>query len=148
MLSEALAALATSGGTVLAGAIATDAWKVARDGIGRLLGKTGPESRAAVEAQMDANVALVERSSDPERARQALTPMWQLQLTQLLEENPELEADLRQLVRSIEAALPAQQQQWVQMNVARDNSRLFAVQGGNIVYHEGPGPPSDQDRDG
>ncbi|GIF51115.1 hypothetical protein DFJ67_0288 [Asanoa ferruginea] len=136
MLSEALAALATSGGTVLAGAIATDAWKVARDGIGRLFGKAGPESRAAVEAQLDTNVALVERSAEPERARQALAPLWQLQFTQLLEDNPELEADLRELVRQVEAALPAQQQQWVQTNVARDNARLFAVQGGNIVYHE------------
>jgi hypothetical protein len=143
MLSETLAALATSGGTVLAGAIATDAWKVARDGIRRLLGKAGPETRAAVEAQMDANVALVERSSEPERARQALVPLWHLQLTQLLEDSPELEADLRELVRRVEEALPAQQQQWVQTNVARDNSRLFAVQGGNIVYHERPDKDSD-----
>lgn len=136
MLSEALAALAASGGTALVGAMATDAWQVARDGVSRLLGHVGTDRRAALEAQLDANVALVERAHEPDQARQALAPVWQLQLTQLLEERPELETALRDLTTRVQEALPAQHQQWVQTNIARDNSRLFAVQGGNIVYHE------------
>ncbi|GAB4051447.1 hypothetical protein [Catellatospora paridis] len=145
MLSEALAALAVSGGTALVGAMATDAWNVARDGVSRLLKRVGPGRRAAIEAQLDANVALVEGAHDPEQARQALAPVWQLQLTQLLEEDPELEAALLDLTNRIQAALPVQHQQWVQTNIARDNSRLFAVQGGNIFYHEAPPPAGRED---
>ncbi|GAA4727166.1 hypothetical protein [Phytohabitans rumicis] len=145
MLSEALAALAASGGTALVGAMATDAWTVTRAGVSRLLKHVGPGRRDAIEAQLDANVALVERAHDPEQARQALAPVWQLQLTQLLEEHPELETALVDLTTAIQAALPAQHQQWVQTNIARDNSRLFAVQGGNVFYHEAP-PPAGQER--
>jgi hypothetical protein len=143
MLSEALAALAASGGTALVGAMATDAWKVARDGVGRLLGRVSPESQAAIEAQLDANAALVQQAHQPEHARQALAPVWQLQLTQLLEENPELGPALRDLTAQIQNALPAQHQHWVQTNIARDNSRLFAVQGGNVIYHEPSGKGHD-----
>ena len=39
MLSEALAALAATGGTALVGAMATDAWQTARDRVLRLFGR-------------------------------------------------------------------------------------------------------------
>jgi hypothetical protein len=138
MLSETLAALAASGGTVLVEAMATDAWKTARAGVAQLFGRSGPERTAAIVAQLDGNAALVQRADRPEEARQALVPGWQLQLTQLLEDNPELAPALRDLTARIQQTLPAGHQQWVQTNIARDDSRLFAAQGGNVIYHEAP----------
>ncbi|MGV9383550.1 hypothetical protein ACWDRB_47590 [Nonomuraea sp. NPDC003707] len=147
MLTEALAALAASGGTALVGAMATDAWQAARDGTARLFSRRGSQSQAAIEAQLDGNVVLVERDSDPDQARQALLPVWRMQLRQLLEEHPEAGAELQKLIAHIHAALPAPQQQWVQKiqyNIARDNSRLFAVVDGDLHYHDSPSSVSGQ----
>jgi hypothetical protein len=137
MLTDAdLAGLAAAGGRSLVGAMATDAWQVARNGMARLFGRCGAQRRAAVEAQLDANVALVERASEPDQARQRLAPVWELELALLLKGDPESEAELRQLIAHLCDALPLGKQLWVQTNVAHGGSRVFAVQGGNIVYHE------------
>ncbi|MER7775802.1 hypothetical protein ABTZ21_12415 [Streptomyces sp. NPDC096191] len=138
MLTEALAALAASGGTALVGAMATDAWQTARDRTARLFGRQGAQRQTAIEAQLDGNVILVERADDPDLARQALVPLWQMELNRLLEEHPGSEAELQELIAHVRDDLPAPQQRWVQNNIARDNSRQFAVQGGDIIYHESP----------
>lgn len=150
MLTDALAALAASGGRALVGAMATDAWQAARNGMAKLFSRQGPHRQAAVQAQLDGNVALVERASDPGLAREGLVPLWHMELTRLLEEHPAAEAELEELITQMRDALPAEQQHWVQINLARDNSRLFAVQGGNIFYHESPAsdrPESSPQRD-
>ncbi|MHA4820152.1 hypothetical protein ACXZ65_38040 [Streptomyces aculeolatus] len=144
MLTEALAALAASGGTALVGAMATDAWQATRNSTARLFGRQGSERQAAIEAQLDGNVVLVERAGDPDLARQGLVSLWQMELIRLLEEHPEAEAELQELIAHVRDALPATQQQWVQNNIARDHSRQFAVQGGNIIYHESPSSASGQ----
>ncbi|MEN3539807.1 hypothetical protein AAH991_32185 [Microbispora sp. ZYX-F-249] len=140
MLTEALAALAASGGAALAEAMATDAWQAARNGMARLFGRQGSQRQAAIEAQLDGNVVLVERASDPARARRRLMSLWEEELVQLLDEHPEAEADLRELITHIHDALPSAQQrvQNFQYNIARDGSRQFAVQGGDIIYHDSP----------
>jgi hypothetical protein len=45
--------------------------------------------------------------TDSEQARAALAERWAGRLEDLLEENPDVEAELRVLVRQIQAALPA-----------------------------------------
>ncbi|WP_203856049.1 hypothetical protein [Plantactinospora mayteni] len=140
-MTEALAVLAANGGAALVAAMATDAWQAARNGTARLFGRQGSQRQAAIEAQLDGNIVLVERASDPAQARHGLAPLWQMELIRLLEEHPEAEAELRELVTHIRDALPAAQQQWTQVvmtNIARDNSRLFAALGGNVIYHEYP----------
>lgn len=138
MLTDALATLAATGGRALVGAMGTDAWQATRNGMARLFGRQGPHRQAAVEAQLDGNIALVERASDPDLAREGLVPLWHMEPARLLEEHPDAEAELQELIAQMRDALPAEQQQWVQTNLARDNSTLFAVQGGNIFYHEFP----------
>jgi hypothetical protein len=138
MLTDALEALATVGGTALVGAMATDAWEAVRNKVAHIFGRQGTQRRAAIEAQLESNADLVESAGDPGRARQALVPLWQMELAKLLEEHPDAESGLEELIAYVREALPAEQQQWVQTNIARDNSRLFAVQGGNIIYHETP----------
>ncbi|WP_132347356.1 hypothetical protein [Micromonospora sp. 15K316] len=141
-MTEALTVLATNGGAALAAAMATDAWQAARNGTARLFGRQGSDRQAAIEAQLDGNVVLVERAGDRVQARQRLVPLWEMELIRLLEDHPEAEAELRELVSHIREALPAGQQRWaqVQVNIAHGNSRQFAALGGNVIYHQHPSP--------
>jgi hypothetical protein len=66
-----------------------------------------------------------------------------MELARLLEEHPDAESGLEELISYVREAVPAGQRQWMQTNIARDNSRLFAVQGGSIIYHETPSSSSD-----
>jgi hypothetical protein len=150
MLAETLMALAAAGGTTLVGAMATDAWEAARDGVARLFGRAGADRRTVIEGQLaeDADTLAHVGEAEREQVRQELVPVWRRRLARLLEEHPDasVETELRDLVARVQAALPPAQQAWVQNNTAHGGN-LFAVQGGNqeINYHGGA---SDPDRDG
>jgi hypothetical protein len=130
MLVEALAALAAATGSAVVAAMATDAWQTTRDGVARLFGRGGPQRRSGIEAQMDADAALVEQASDRVQVRQGLAPSWQEEVARLLEEHPDVEPELRDLIARVQETLPAEQTRWVQSPTARDNSTQFNVQGG------------------
>lgn len=133
-----LVALAAAAGKALVGAMGTDAWRAVRGGVGRLFSRHANDKQAAIETQLDGNIALVEGADEPDRARAGLAPLWELELAALLDQHPDAEVELRQLIADIRAALPDGAGHWVQTNIARDGSRLFAAQGGNIVVHESP----------
>ena len=128
MLTEALAALAASGGTALVAAAATDAWQSARAGFAGLLGRAGWHQEL-VESRLDRTAAEVERAAEPDVVRDRLLPDWQVRLSDLLEERPELAADLRELTSRVQAQLPAAQQAWVQAR--------FEVHAGRDAYTAG-----------
>lgn len=146
MDTDWLVQLATSGATTLIGAAATDIWSDARAGFARLFGRGDADREALATRRLDALTAAVEQVEVSERdtVRQQLLPVWQTRLTDLLEEDPDTADILRGLRDELQARLPAPQQQWVQTNIARDNSRLFAAQGGNVIYHEAPGTERDE----
>ncbi|MGH3692698.1 MAG: hypothetical protein ACRDRX_01615 [Pseudonocardiaceae bacterium] len=128
MLTEALAALAASGGTALVAAAATDAWQSARTGFARLV-TAGGWRHELVESRLDQTATEVERAAEPDVARERLLPVWQLRLSDLLEELPELAEDLRELTDRVQAQLPAAQQEWVQAR--------FEVHAGRDAYTAG-----------
>ncbi|MGP8297763.1 hypothetical protein ACTPOK_07375 [Streptomyces inhibens] len=130
--------LVLAGGTTVVGAMATDSWAAVRAGVARLFRHRGEERRSAIEAQLDGNAELVAQAEDRERVRQSLIALWSLELESLLDRHPEAVDELRTLIGEIEAGRPAGQQTWVQTNVARDNGRVFASQGGNVIIHEAP----------
>src|SRR5581483_9272505 len=74
VLGEVAAALAEAGGSALVGAMATDAWQATRSGVARLFGRDGSARRAAIEAQLDGNAALVAQAEDPDEVRASLVP--------------------------------------------------------------------------
>jgi len=131
--------LSLTGATTVAAAMATDGWKTARAGIASLFRRAGQAKQASIENQLDANAALVAAAENAERARRAITPLWQLELEQLLSEfpNPETAAELQSVVDQIQAALPATGRHWVQtqINNASGSATLFAALGGNIIVH-------------
>jgi hypothetical protein len=115
----------------------TDAWQATRSGVARLFGRGGPDRQYVIEAQLDANAALVAQAEDPEAVRQSLVPVWRLQLEALLGQYPDVEEELRALVAQVHKALSASQQTWVQTNIARDQAIQNIVQHGTL--HVRPG---------
>jgi hypothetical protein len=155
MLAEPLTALAGAGATALIGAMATDLWQGARGGVVRLFGRGGEERESAIGAQLDEDAVLVGRAEPggADEIRAELLPVWRRRLLLLLEEHPESEGELRELVARVQGGLPAERQVWTQHNTARDHGTLFAVQGGNLHHHQAAAdgelpPPDDQDGTG
>jgi hypothetical protein len=131
-------ALALTGATTVAAAMATDAWHTARAGTARLFHRGGQARKKAIEDQLEAGAMLVARAPDADRARCGLVPLWQLELEQLLRDYPGAAGELQALVDQVQAALPETRKTWVQTNIARDNGRVFAAQGGNVIVHQVP----------
>lgn len=135
---EELEQLAKAGSIVLVGAMATEAFDVARSGIARLFRRFRPDKHDAVAERLGEDGELVDETVDDERAgvRAQLAPSWELRLRRLLEEHADAGPDLRELVARIASATPEPQQHWVQTNIARDHAAVYAAQGGNVIHHE------------
>ncbi|RKE23411.1 hypothetical protein [Streptomyces sp. TLI_171] len=151
MLAESLTALAGAGASALIGAMATDLWQGARGGVVRLFGRGGEARGEAIGAQLDEDAVLIARAepADADGIRADLLPVWRRRLLLLLEEHPDSEDELRDLVARVQDGLPAGRQVWTQSNTARDHGTVFAVQGGSLHYHQAPEgqvpPPADED---
>ncbi|MEV0962384.1 hypothetical protein AB0J25_07190 [Streptomyces sp. NPDC049910] len=141
-MQDAMIALAAAAGTALAAAMATDAWETARDRTVRLF-RYRQEDQRAIEARLDRNVDQCRNAVDPERVRQAIVATWQLELEDLLAAHPVAADEVEELVSQVRAALPGTQQGWMQTNIAKDDGRVFAVQGGNLIMHP-DGIPGDR----
>jgi GrpB-like predicted nucleotidyltransferase (UPF0157 family) len=101
---NSLAALA---GNTLVAAVITDAWETARHGFARLFGRGKPDP--ATERRLEATRSQLAAAppADLEQVQADLAGQWALRLADLLEENPDAEADLRALVQEIQEARPA-----------------------------------------
>ncbi|MBQ0867094.1 MULTISPECIES: hypothetical protein [Streptomyces] len=133
---DSMAALAAAASTALVGAMATDTWQAARDGLLRVVGRGPEDEPAGLAAQLDEEAALVSAAQDAASARQNLLPAWQLRLEHFLRTRPEAADDLHELTRRLTDALPDTQQNWVQHVTARDHGQAFGVQGGNVIIHQ------------
>jgi len=108
-LVAALMALATVAGDALVSAAMTDAWEAARKGFARLLGRGNPDKTMLAQQRLQETSDQLARATgaDLERTRATLKTQWVTRLADLLEEDPDAEADLRTLVAEIQAQLPA-----------------------------------------
>lgn len=108
-LVAALIALAALAGNTVVTAAVTDAWETARKGFARLLGRGDPaKTKLADERLEETHDELAKATgADLEQTRAALEAQWVTRLTDLLQEDPDVEADLRALVEQIQAQLPA-----------------------------------------
>jgi hypothetical protein len=106
---EALIALAALAGNTVVAAATTDAWEACRRGFVRLLGRGDAKKTELAEQRLaETHKQLTTAASaDLERARAAQEAQWTTRLTDLLEEDPGVETELRSLVEEIWARLPA-----------------------------------------
>jgi hypothetical protein len=108
MLAEGLIALAQWAGQTVAAAAVTDVWETARKKIARLLGRGNPKKTEAVERWLDEThqQLTAAQGADLEPARAEAARRWEGRFADLLDEDPDVEADLRAVVEDIAAQLP------------------------------------------
>ncbi|WP_328868681.1 hypothetical protein OHT76_00360 [Streptomyces sp. NBC_00287] len=140
MLDEALTTLAMTGATTIVAAMATQAWQATRTGVLQLFHHDQTQ-QTTITAQLDGDAVLVTEDDDADGARRALVSSWKLRLEKLLRQHPDAADELRALMAEVQAELPQSQQRWVQNNTSHDHGTVFAVQGGNLHLHKGPGDP-------
>ncbi|MFD7699947.1 hypothetical protein [Streptomyces caelestis] len=136
--------LAAAGGTALVGAAATDAWQSARQGFANLLGRGDRHRELRFAARLDGIAAELEHlpARERERTRQELVTAWTARLSDLLEDHPEVTAQLRNLVDHVQAGPPETGSGAGQTVQARDNAVQYVSQHGNVhVNHHGPQEP-------
>lgn len=100
MLSEALAALASTGGTALVTAMVTDGWEDIKTRFVRLMGRGSPIDSTAIEGRLDVSRARLEGLTGKEfnQARAEQEIAWTTRLSDLLEQEPDVEAEMRDLI--------------------------------------------------
>ncbi|MET9269048.1 hypothetical protein [Kribbella sp. NPDC003557] len=122
-----LVELAAAGGAAVVGAMATDAWRVTRDGIAKLFGRRGERDAVLAELEADAQQLEDAGEDDREQVQRELIERWRLRLDELLGADPSAADELQRVL---------DEPKYVQNVVARDGGRAFGVQGGDMHYHE------------
>jgi hypothetical protein len=126
--------LAVAGATAFVTAMATSAWQATRAAVVKLFRRGEQSQQEAIESQLEGNAALVAQADDAESARQALVPMWRLQLEALLRDHPESERELRELIDQVRGQLPAEQPQ-SQINVQAGRDAYTAARDMTVTHH-------------
>ena len=92
-MTEALAALASTGGTALVTAMVTDGWEDVKGGFARLFGRGKAKQAEATVARLEQSQAALAGLSgaDLERARAEQEVVWRTRLGDLLEQDPAAE---------------------------------------------------------
>jgi hypothetical protein len=133
MLTEALAALASTGGTALVTAMVTDGWEGVKARFARLLGRGDPKETEAAAARLEQSRAVLAGSPGPglERARAEQEIAWRTRLADWLEQHPGAEGDLRALVAEVQAQVAGSAGP-VQQHATASGQAQQAVQGHGI----------------
>ncbi len=133
MLSEALAALASSGATALVTAMVTEGWESVRMRVGHFLGRGQQEHVAAMLRELDeSRESLAGRSgAELEVALSELASAWQMRLADLLDRDRDAQSELRSLVTELAARRTSAVGQLEQHAAAFDHAQQ-AVQGQGV----------------
>lgn len=105
MLTEALTALASTGGTALVTAMVTDSWEGVKARFTRLFGRGDAKQAEAAAARLEHSRAALAGLSDAdlERAVAEQEVVWRTRLGDLLEQDPSVEHELRALIVDVQA---------------------------------------------
>ncbi|MFF4251073.1 hypothetical protein ACFY1L_07705 [Streptomyces sp. NPDC001663] len=133
-MSDPAAALALSAATTLVNTMATSGWEATKALFVRLFRRQGDGDEPAAELERAAaRVVAAGEGERAERARQSLVGTWQYQLQTLLEDHPDAEAELLEILAGLQS--PEAGQHWQQTNIARDGGTTYAAQGGNVIHY-------------
>jgi len=135
VLPEALAAVATAGGTAVVQAMAEDGWQTAKAGLARVFGRGDPGRGVAAEERLERSRAQLASVGEREleEARAAQAGVWQARLADLLEEHPEVEGELRAWVSDVQVqSVTAVSTGWVEQSVVGLDQSRQAVLGHGV----------------
>jgi hypothetical protein len=143
---DVLVALAQFAGQTVAAAAVTDVWESVRGRFARLLGR-GDVGKTQVAdgwlAQTREQLAAA-APGGPEEARRAAAERWAGRFSDLLDEDPAIEAQLRTLVQEVAAELPAGAVSASGYSVAAGRDVSITASGGSVaagVIHGNVAPP-------
>jgi hypothetical protein len=133
MLTEALTALASAGGTALVTAMVTDGWAGVKARAARLLGRGHAAGTEVAEGRLEESRAALAGLSggELERVQAEQAVVWRTRLADLLEENPDAATELQELVTEARAAAGVSAGPVVQHFAAFDQAQQ-AVQGHGV----------------
>lgn len=134
-MSDSATDLAVAGATTIVTAMATDAWRLVREGVLRLFRGHG-HSGSSIEGQLDEDAGIVEHDEDPDGAREDLSGSWRRRLVRLLAEHPEAAGELSALVEQARGQLAPEHYSWVQNNIALQGGRASGAVFGNVINYE------------
>ena len=105
MAVEALAALAAAAGMALVNAMVVDGWEGVRRRLARLLGRGNDEEAEVAAARLEKSREMLAGLSgaDLGKAQAEQAVVWRTRLGDLLEDHPEVEGELRNLVAEVQA---------------------------------------------
>jgi hypothetical protein len=129
-----LGELAGLAANTLVTAAVTDAWEDARQMVARIFGRGHPDPGA--ERRLDATRRLLALATSPydlERAQAAEAVQWQTRLADLMADHPEIEDELRVMVREIGAALSAGSVSASDHSVAAGGDIRIGASGGSLA---------------
>lgn len=134
MLTEALAALAAAAGTGLVTAMVTDGWQEAKAQVARLLGRGIPQEEDRQRDRLErARQELVTAAADQvERVRREQDGAWRTRFADLLEDDPEAEGQVRELVAFLAGQGAAAAAGAVQLNAHASDHAQQANQGQGV----------------
>jgi hypothetical protein len=145
MSGDMVMALAQFAGQTVAAAAITDVWESVRGRFARLLGRGDARKTQVVEkwlAQTREQLAAAGR--DTEKAREAQAQRWAIRFSDLLDEAPGLEAELRALVAEVAAQLPTGTVSATDHSLAAGRDVTITASAGGIaagVIHGNVAPP-------
>ncbi|MFI0976188.1 hypothetical protein ACH4SP_04060 [Streptomyces sp. NPDC021093] len=138
--------IAVVAATALVGAMATDGWQRARDGIVALWQRVHPERAQTIEAELtelrDDVLAVRAQQDGDSRAEEGLAAEWERRLGRLLRQNAALEAELRRVLdEELTPLLPRQERERVtnieMRAIAMDHGRNYLA-AGDLHVNDGP----------
>jgi hypothetical protein len=137
--------VALAGNTLVAAAV-TDVWEMAWQRFTQLFGRGTPDPATGrrLEATRSQLAAAAPAPAELVQAQTDLAGQWALRLSDLLEEDPGAEAELRALVEEIGAMLPAGAVSAAGYSVAAGGDVSIRADHGSVaaaVIHGNVGPP-------
>jgi hypothetical protein len=136
MSADELVALAQFAGQAVAAAAVTDVWEAARSQFARLLGRGDARREDAAERWLDQthqHLGATAPGADLKRVQAAQAQRWAGRFADLLDEDPEVEAELRVLVEAVAAQLPAGAVSATDHSVAAGRDLSISASGGGVA---------------
>jgi hypothetical protein len=144
VLAEALVALASTGGTAVVTAMATDSWEGLKARFARLLGRGDVKETEAVAARLEQSREKLAGASGRgmRRAQAEQEIAWRTRLEDLLENNPDSAKELEALVAEVQAQVIGSAGRVDQHAAAFDQARQAVLGHGvqNVTFGDQGGP--------
>ncbi|WP_435233455.1 hypothetical protein [Micromonospora aurantiaca (nom. illeg.)] len=135
MLTESLLALAATGGSAIAGAMATDAWNAVKSAVVRVMNRDAATTESELDHRLENSALALDGLSGPQltAARAAQEVLWRARLEDFLARYPESANDLERALANVSPqAFSSVQQQIIGYGNAQQAAQGHGVQNVNF----------------